>query len=51
VLCVARPQAGTEPPRAIAAILWLYLLLAAIAGVFAPDAVAALFADAAAVLR
>jgi hydrogenase-4 component F len=51
VLCVARPQAGTEPPRAIAAILWLYLLLAAIAGVFAPDALAALFADAAAVLR
>ena len=50
-LCVAPPQPGAGPPRAIVAILWLYLLLAAIAGVFAPDAVAALFADAAAVLR
>jgi hydrogenase-4 component F len=47
----ARPEFAAPVPRAVLVVLWLHLALAALCGVFAPDAVAAVFAAAAEVLR
>jgi hydrogenase-4 component F len=47
----ARAEFARPVPRAVIVVLWLHLALAALCGVFAPDAVAALFARAAEMLR
>jgi len=47
----ARPEFAAPVPRAVLVVLWVHLALAALCGVFAPHAVAGVFAAAAEVLR
>ncbi|MCS6932779.1 MAG: hydrogenase 4 subunit F [Acetobacteraceae bacterium] len=47
----ARAEFAAPVPRTVIGVLWLHIAMAALCGVFAPDAAAALFASAAEVVR